>query len=175
MAVTVVATVGSATANSYDEVANITTYIEGRLNSSAWDSASGDTQNRAAVEATRTLELMPWRGTRVDATQALAWPREYVPIRDPSTASASSYYSSTAIPTDIKEALAELALEFVKAGTTDLGVAATGSNLKRKKIDVLEWEYSAAQVEGLQKFTRVMVKIDHYLEPTAYSNEVVRV
>ena len=41
----------------------------------SWTAASADDQRRALVTATRTLDRLPWRGTKAAAAQATAWPR----------------------------------------------------------------------------------------------------
>lgn len=41
----------------------------------SWTAASADDQRRALVTATRTLDRLPWRGTKATAGQATAWPR----------------------------------------------------------------------------------------------------
>ena len=117
MAVTIVATVGSASANSYVTLAECTTYMEARLNSDAFDDAVADDQNRALVEATRELTVLPWDGLQVTATQALAWPRQW--SRDPDSP-VQDYFDTDVVPQRVKDATCELAFQFLKAGTTDL-------------------------------------------------------
>ena len=40
-----------------------------------WTAAEEDDQRRALVTATRTLDRLPWRGSKAAAAQATAWPR----------------------------------------------------------------------------------------------------
>jgi hypothetical protein len=142
MAVAIDATVGGASANSFTTLAELTTYMEGRLNSSTFDDASTDDQNRSLVEATRQLSVMHWLGERATGTQALAWPRQWAhdpdsPIQD--------YYDTTVVPQRVKDATMELAFQFLKNGTTDLAALDPATGIKRKKIDVIETEYDTAR------------------------------
>lgn len=113
MAVTIDATVGGASANSYVTLAEFTTYMDGRSTSTAFDGATVDEQNRALVSATRRLEQEPYKGHRIDSAQALAWPRKYVPVADPAhsdeTATLANHYDADEIPERVKRAQMELA------------------------------------------------------------------
>lgn len=162
MAVTIEATVGHASANSYVTLAAATTALEGRLNTTAWTAATDDTKNRALVEAQVELQVQAWKGTRTTATQALAWPRAGVPDVDaPDDAdlgtSGVPEYADDAIPDRITQAQIELAFQFVAAGTTDLAMPSATEGLKRKRTDVLEREYfpNGAPARGLARFPRV--------------------
>ena len=172
MAITIVATAGSESANSYATVAEADAYLEPRLNSSAWDDAAAETQKAALVEATREMDLLPWRGTRVDLTQALAWPREDVPIPDlpddVAVGSASSEYSTTAIPDRIRDMTIELALEFLRAGTTDLSKPDPELEKHRKRTDVLETEFVPyhQRRQGIARFPRIWARIYPLLDPS---------
>lgn len=152
MAVAIVATVGSASANSFITLAEAATYMESRLNGSTWETdASTDTKNRALVEATRVLSLLPWQGTRVDTTQVLSWPRSWAPNPDV-TWFAWNYFETTVIPQRVKDATAELAFQFVKSGTTDVAAADSNAGVVEKTVDVLTtrwdgWARPAAMQE----------------------------
>ena len=78
------ATVGSASADSFVSVSDADAYIDTRLNVTAWTGASTPDKERALKSATRELNLLAYLGTRVDTTQALAWPREGCPNPDAS-------------------------------------------------------------------------------------------
>jgi hypothetical protein len=186
MPVTIDATVGGANANSYVTLAEADAYLEGRLNVTAWTSATTDTKNRALVEAQRTLSPLPWAGSRTTDAQALAWPRQYVANPDaplPLTPVAREnllptyvvYYDDNVVPTRVKHGQVELALEFLKSGTTDLAVADATVDVIRKKIDVLETQYanpSAKLTIGLSKYTRVMSLLLPLFGPGAASRVV---
>jgi hypothetical protein len=159
MAVTIVATAGAADANSFVTLAEAESYILGRLNVSLWDAATDDTKNRALVEATHELNALYWIGKRASSTQSLAWPRDWaVDPDDPN----GDYYAATEIPARLKWATEELALQFVKAGTTDVAAQDSTAGIIRKKIDVLETEYAPfGRAEGLDRYPRVV----NYIRP----------
>lgn len=154
MAVTIVATAGGASSNSFVTLAEADAYMEGRLNSTLWDAATDDSKNRALVEATRELSAMSWCGLRVDDTQALSWPRQLaINPDDPSTA----YYETTEIPDRVKWATEELAFEFIRAGTTDVAALDASTGIKREKVDVIEVEYDTVRVlGGVERYPRVV-------------------
>lgn len=75
MAVTIVATSGLATSNSFATVAEADTYLEARLNSSLWTGT--EPKKIALVEAGRELNSLRWAAQRTFDTQAMAWPQRY--------------------------------------------------------------------------------------------------
>ena len=174
MAVAITETAGSATANSFVTLAEAATFMESRLNASTWeDDASTDDKNRALVEATRQISRLTWVGRRTDTTQVLSWPRQWATNPDDPNA---SYYTNTVIPQRVKDAQMELAFQFIKAGTTDVAALDSTHNVKRKKVDVLETEYtdSYARAEGLDRYPSVTQHIRPLLVGTAASRPMVR-
>ena len=174
MAVTIVATVGSASANSFVTLAEAATYMEGRLNASTWETdASTDNKNRALVEATRELSALEWCGRRVDDTQALSWPREMAV--DPDSAS-DFYFDSTEVPQRVKDATCELAFQFIKAGTTDVAALPGDAEVINKTIDVISTTYAdpSHRRQGLRRFPRIWRMIAPLLEPSGSTVRVVR-
>lgn len=136
MASAIVATVGSASANSYVTLAEAVTYFGDKLNVKAWDVAETANQTKALLMAARRLERENWIGTRVTSTQALAWPRgdaqkpdglggnnDYIPGAGALTSYRGGYgiyfasfgetYSTTEIPQPVKDAQCELALAYL--------------------------------------------------------------
>ena len=172
MAVSIVATAGSASANSYITLAEADTYMEARLNASAWETdATTDNQNRALVEATRELTTLFYQGQRADDTQALAWPRQNA--IDPDRFSSGFYYETTEIPQRVKDATAELALEFIKAGTTDVAALPATDGVIQKTVDVLSTTYAdpTRRKSGLARYPRVLKLIAPLLD-SAYSGSL---
>jgi len=164
MAVTIVATVGGASANSFLTLAEAQTYMDSRLNESAWESATTDNQNRALVEATRALNVLPWKGSNVDTTQALNWPRQWA-INPDVVFFAWSYYATNEIPQRVKDATAELALQFIKAGTTDVAALDPNLGVIEKTVDVITTRWQPWQKpSGLARFPSVMRFIKPLLE-----------
>ena len=143
---TVVATVGSATANSYVTVAATTTYLNERLNTGEWttavDAADGKPE-RALIMATRRIDDERFRGEPVSpltdvesgtsATQALKWPR-YGTFNDAGWA-----FDNDEIPLGVQRATMELALHYLNEGDTD-ALADTGlkgfRNVKVGPLDI---------------------------------------
>lgn len=119
-----VATVGSSTANSYATVAEATTYLNERLNATAWTTAitaaTGDPE-RALIQATRLIDresfegdsVYPLNGASSDTTQALKWPR-YATTNDDGWE-----WLQSVIPQCVKDATCELALYLLNQGTGD--------------------------------------------------------
>jgi len=104
MAIIVITTPGSATANSYSTVAEGTAYHTGRLHNDDWSDAGGSEKSAAVVWATRLLDdHIVWDGVRSDGTQVLEWPR--YGLYDPG----GYAIDSGIIPQFLKEAAAELA------------------------------------------------------------------
>ena len=185
MAVSIVATVGSATANSYVTLAAATTALEARYagdSAAAWTAATDDVKNRALVEAQVELQVLRWIGTRIDSTQALAWPREGALRHDaPADADLGEYgfptYDADEIPDLVVAAQVELAFQFVKAGTTDLAMPDATDGVRRKKVDVLETEYADPAyraTRGLSRYPRVWALIEPLLESSAGGLTVTR-
>lgn len=162
MAITIDATVGGASANSFVTLVEADAYMTGRLNAALWDAATDDNKNRALVEATRYLTALTWGGDRVTATQALAWPRQWAHDPDSPT---QDYFATTVIPTRIKTGTEELAFQFIKKGTTDVAALDPTSDIKREKVDVIEVEYSDsyARPTGLALYPSVVREINPLL------------
>jgi hypothetical protein len=187
MAVEIKADVGAADANSFITEDEMTAYCDGRLNAAIW--TGDEAQLPALVEASRDLSLMEWIGIRSTSTQALGWPREYVPNPDLRldnfnelsydliNRNAPVYYANTEIPQRIKDATAELALQYLKAGTSDLAVRDTNAGVIEKTVGPLttRWESSRAKPEGISKFNRILALIGPLLKGTAGSLRLNRV
>lgn len=173
MAVTIVATAGSATANSYVTLAQADSYMESRLNASSWDDATEDNQNRALVEATRELDVLMYGGRKATDTQALQWPRDNAV--DPDSPNAW-LFENTEIPQRLKDAQCELAFQFIKAGTTDVAALDATTNIASKSVDVLSTEYVAphARAKGLKRYPRVWNLIAPLVESSGVMASVVR-
>lgn len=173
MAVTIVATAGSATANSFVTLAEAETYMDGRLNSTAWSGDTDANKNIALVEATRELDVMDYTGYRVTDTQALSWPRQWATDPDDPV---TGYFDTDEIPTRLKNATCELAFQFLAAGTTDVAALDSATNVKRSKVDVLETEYfsSTETPKGLARYPRVLNYIRPLLANAGLTTPVVR-
>jgi hypothetical protein len=122
MAITIDATVGGASANSYLTLADAQALIDGMVENddvTAWASATTDQKNRALYTATQRIDRERFLGARVTDTQALQWPR--TGVRKPDTyintyaigfpfKITTDYFTDTEIPDQIKQAQVVLAV-----------------------------------------------------------------
>ena len=122
MAITIDATVGGASANSYITLADANSIIEGLVaddDVAAWDGSSNDNKNRALYTAAVRVDRERFLGARVTNTQALQWPRQGV--RKPDTyintysigfpfRISTDYFAETEIPEQVKKAQVILAV-----------------------------------------------------------------
>jgi hypothetical protein len=122
MAITIDATVGGASANSYLTLSDANDLIDGLVQNDdvvAWADATDDQKNRALYTAAQRIDRERFLGARADNDQALQWPRDGV--RKPDTYQRTyttgfpfrlteDYYTTTEIPDQIKKAQAELAV-----------------------------------------------------------------
>lgn len=127
---------GLATAESYLSVADATTYHTNMGSSAAWASVGVETVQEAmlrrATNYLRSRYYNMWEGTAVAVAQRLDWPRSGVPTRD-----GFGSIASNAVPEEVKNACAELAL---KAFSADL-MPDESQAVKREKIGPIEVEY----------------------------------
>lgn len=181
MPLTIIATAGAANANSFVTPAEMTAYCDGRLNATLWQML--DTQLPALVEASRDLSYQHWKGSTVSASQALAWPRAYVedpdaPYDDEAiTLDDVVYFPENAVPQRIKDATCELALQYLKAGTTDLAMPDPTDGIASKQVDVIAVTYTTngtRVTKGLGRFPRVMAYIGPMLAGGAGNKVVLR-
>ena len=149
MAVTIDATAGSASANSYMTLAEADAYVEAMVlstDAAQWDSGNVDSRNRALTAATQRLDRERFLGARATDTQALQWPR--TGVRKPDTyvntyatgfpfRISDDYFTDTEIPNQIQRAQIELA---VYLHNNKDGISLSGlndyKNVKIGNIDV---------------------------------------
>ena len=113
MPLTVETGTGSATAESYATVAQADAYLAARGHT-AWADLETDVKEQSLRKATEYMFAaysLRWAGYRMTATQALDWPRAYVP-RVPAM-TGTLYYADNAVPVEVQRACAELALRGV--------------------------------------------------------------
>ena len=122
MAITIVATVGSATANSYVTLAEVNSFVEGLTQSDdvvAWGNSTDDEKNRALFSSTRRIDREQFLGAKASDTQARQWPRSGVRVPDQYTnlyglsfpnRILADYYTDTEIPPEVQDAQIELAV-----------------------------------------------------------------
>ena len=122
MAITIDATAGGASANSYLTLADAQAIVDGLIEDDdvvAWGTATTDQKNRALYTATQRLDRERFLGARATDTQALQWPR--TGVRKPDTyvntyatgfpfRISDDYFTDTEIPDQIKRAMVVLAV-----------------------------------------------------------------
>jgi hypothetical protein len=147
MTVTVVATAGSESANSYISVATGNDLADLYLGTLNWTLASTDNRGRALIMATRYLDELSYIGEKVSSSQALAWPRRDAACGDWS-------FTTSEIPQPIKQATFDLAeallgdstlLKAPGAGSAELIPGIPNANLRRARVDVLDVEFNTVQ------------------------------
>ena len=138
MACSIVATAGSATANSYSTIAEADSYHQTHVTPAVWDAASSDEKCKALQMATRLLDQrFEWNGVAAGSTQALLWPR--VGVVGPQ----GYLLANDTIPTAVKQATAEQARLLLTSDTT-VQSEATVQGLKRVVAGPIELEFSGA-------------------------------
>ena len=78
MAISLVNTVGSATANTYVDITAAQAFIDGLVENddvTAWASSTTDQKNRALFSAAQRIDRERFLGARTNDAQALEWPR----------------------------------------------------------------------------------------------------
>jgi hypothetical protein len=119
-----VTTIGAPNANSYRSLAETNAYFEARLNHGTWAQETSDRRTQALLDAAIRLDQINWLGARVDAVQALAWPRIGVAKRDGADvytyawagswpASYGEQYRTDEIPKVVRDAQCELAFAYL--------------------------------------------------------------
>lgn len=113
MAVTIDATPGGISSNSYCTLAEAEAYHETRLYNTDWTTATDANKNIVLVWATRLLdEWVDWQGEKRDEDQALRWPRYNVLDRD------GYEFDYDSIPQFLKDAVAEQAVYLLATDVT---------------------------------------------------------
>lgn len=147
MTVTIDASVGGASANSYLTVADANAIADLRLGTLAWEGATvtTDDKSRALIAATAYLDQLLWIGSKASTAQALLWPRSDAECGDKA-------YSSSVIPSEIKTGTFDLAnallttpslLMPAPAAFGELIPGIPNANLRRATVDVLTVEFQS--------------------------------
>lgn len=104
LAMTLIATAGSASANSYATRAQADAYHQTHLYNATWLAADDWQREAALIWATRLLDAqVEWVGQKISSVPALRWPRAGVTDQD------GWALASETIPTFLVQATAELA------------------------------------------------------------------
>jgi len=149
MAVSIDATAGGASANSYMTLAEADTFVEAMISSSdvsKWTTGNDDSRNRALAAAAQRLDRERFLGARATDTQALQWPR--TGVRKPDTyvntyatgfpfRISDDYFTDTEIPDQVKRAQIEMAV-YLKNNVDGIGLGGLEDfkNVKIGNLDV---------------------------------------
>lgn len=118
MALTLIATAGAASANSFATVAEALAVADGLYPPpTGFQDQDPATQAATLVTATAHLNRLSWAGARATTTQALAWPRVGVRIPD-----GVGELDSTTIPAAVQRATALLAFWLAAQDATEEGL-----------------------------------------------------
>jgi hypothetical protein len=139
MSIIIDTTPSSQTANSYNTVAEISTYAPTTIWSALWQSIldAGDDDATASwlVRGARYLDWMPFPGRKTDVTQPLQWPRIGAYYPD------GSLVDIMSIPREVKTAHAHLTLYLASYGDNDPFQVDSKAQIVRKTIGPLTTEY----------------------------------
>ena len=149
MAVSIDATAGGASANSYITLTEANTFVEAMISSSdvsKWTTGNDDSRNRALAAAAQRLDRERFLGARATDTQALQWPR--TGVRKPDTyvntyatgfpfRISDDYFTDEEIPDQVKRAQIEMAV-YLKNNVDgiSLGGLEDFKNVKIGSLDV---------------------------------------
>lgn len=127
------ATIGGTSSDSYVTVAQADSYHANHLHASTWTNAVEATKEVALKMATRLLdERITWSGAIAVTSQALRWPRSSVYTED------NVLIESTVIPTAVINATSEFARHLIGS---DLTVDTEGKGIKSLDIDTISIEF----------------------------------
>ena len=140
MAVTLVATVGASTANSYATVAEADTYFLAHPLYKIWDALYTTDKVRWLLMAAREIDTLTIDGAKYDTSttsgvpdQALRFPR------------AQDYDGGTFIPDGVKDAQCEQAIHRAQIGTTDTRLTLQAQGVVEVEFDDVREKYGEAQ------------------------------
>lgn len=160
MSITVETGSGNAAANSYASVEQADAWHAAR-GITTWADLLTEEREQALVRATAYMQQvyrLRWAGSRVLMTQALDWPRAWVPMVDaPGYYGAyPAYYPSNAVPREVRDACCELALT---AAAGDLS-----PNIERQAKSVTVGPITKVYADNASPVTRYRA-IDNMLAP----------
>lgn len=133
---------GKTDAESYISVTDADTYFTNR-GDTVWTALGTPAKEAALRKATDYMVAtygMRWGGMRMTTTQALDWPRAYVPFRDAPVGYGASqpYYDDDTVPVAVQRACAELA---VRASAADLAPD-VGAQVKSETVGPISVTYA---------------------------------
>lgn len=157
MAITLVVETGAgiAGANTYYSLASANSYFQSR-GVTTWEDADSADKQVSLIKATSYMETLPWIGLKTYSTNPLDWPRRNVVDKN------GYYVSATAIPLQIKQGQAEVALRYL-TGSDPLPDLADSGQIVRERVDVIEVEYTAQGKTAQPTFSYVDALFSQFL------------
>ena len=141
MAITLIDDVGSALSNTYIDLPDAELYFESRINSEVWDNITDDEQKKKAlVSAARQIDYETFEGQRTNTTQALKFPRRYLPLQD-------GVSIDNIIPTQVKQAQCELAIHLLSVDMSKLET--TNAPIEKVRVGGVELNYKLDKNDNL--------------------------
>jgi len=170
MAISIVTTVGSATANSYVSLAEAQQVIDGFTESEdvvAWGTSTTDQKNRALFSSTQRIDREHFLGAKTNKVQNLQWPRSGVRVPDQYNHLYSlsfpyrivdDYYTDTEIPDLVKNAQIHLAV-YLNNNKNGLGLSGLEDfkSISLGEINITPNFYGRVGID------RIPPIVDHYL------------
>jgi hypothetical protein len=167
---------GIANANSYLSVANAQLYFDARLYPEAWNAFDPDKKSAALQWSTKLIDAnTQWKGYRTTTTQALEWPRIYVPDNrispwhwtyDPLAPwpQCGPVYAPNVIPKLLKDAVAEMAGEMAK-----IDRAAEWDAIGVSSVGLGQGALSVSFAPGAEKLQRLFTNaVVAFLDPLGF-------
>jgi len=153
MTITIDATAGGATANSYLSESDADAILAAQGHTT-WAALNTEVKKAALISATRTLEQYNYSGSPTSTTQALRWPRGGMLSRD------GNEVGSSTIPADMQYAVAELAYQFQLSNRfTEAGT----EGFSRIKVASIELDIDPKTAKALAP-DYVLSFISHYFK-----------
>lgn len=165
---------GLANAESYTSVAEATTYHADRGNA-AWAAVANDgIREQLLRKATAYMQQnyrLRWASFRTTSTQALDWPRAWVPMPDApyGYGSWAAYVPFNVVPTEVKRACSEMALLAIAGDLNPPLERATAS----EKVGEIAVTYDLRAVE-YKRYRAIDQILSPYLTAGASTMKLVR-
>lgn len=131
-----------ANAQSYASAADVRAFAILRGVALSADDAVVEAQIISAMDYIESKEPK-MKGSRVESTQSLSWPRANAPIQ------CNDYYPDDQIPPQLKQALGHLVIAQFNGAVLMPVLDPNAARVKRKKVDVLETEYFGPKETGV--------------------------
>lgn len=176
MALTLVATVGSASANTYATLAEFETFLEGvsPIPATTVTDATDDAKNRALSKAQEDMHRRyrtRWHGYRVDGVQALDWPRSGV-IK-PDIAGLATLFEEDEIPRDVKQAQMLIALALLDGSYTPNAASVKGA-IQSVTTDGQSVTYANASASSVRSKTELPQDVPSLLSPLLQGARILK-